>query len=176
MPGSRTLLSRSNVSSTTGGCTCPIYYQGVVNVEKGGVIIRYKLAELIKTKFLGQEPPLLRSHVSSMTMVGSRILLSRSHVSSMTGGCSYPIYYQGVVSVEQRSVIIRYKLAELIKKLCGEPALPQPCFKHDYAGESNPTLPQPCFKHDRRMYLSDILPGSYQCCQRKRDNSIQKTN
>jgi hypothetical protein len=32
----------------TGGCTCPIYYQGVVSVEKGSVIIRYKLVELIK--------------------------------------------------------------------------------------------------------------------------------
>jgi len=32
----------------TGGCTCPIYYQGVVSVEKGRVIIGYKLAELIK--------------------------------------------------------------------------------------------------------------------------------
>ena len=28
----------------------------------------------------------------------SRTLLSRSHVSSMTGGCTYPIYYQRVVS------------------------------------------------------------------------------
>jgi hypothetical protein len=44
----RTLLSRSQVSSMTCGCTCPIYYQGVVNVEKGSVIIRSKLAELIK--------------------------------------------------------------------------------------------------------------------------------
>jgi len=49
MVGSRTLLSRSRVSSMTGGCTCPIYYQGVVSVEKGSVIIRYKLAELLKT-------------------------------------------------------------------------------------------------------------------------------
>ena len=45
---SRTVLSRSHVSSMTGGCTCPIYYQGVVGIEKGSVIIRYKLPELIK--------------------------------------------------------------------------------------------------------------------------------
>jgi hypothetical protein len=32
----------------TGGCTCPIYYRGVVVVEKGSVIILYTLAELIK--------------------------------------------------------------------------------------------------------------------------------
>jgi hypothetical protein len=89
----------------TGGCTCPIYYQGVVRVEKGSVIIRYKLAELIKT-FLKRETPLSRSHVSSMTMVESRTLLSRSHVSSMTGGCTCPIYYQGVVSLEKGSVTI----------------------------------------------------------------------
>ena len=56
-------------------------------------------------------------HVSSMTMVGSRTLLSRSHVSSMTGGCTCPIYYQRVVSVEKGGVIIRYKLAELIKNV-----------------------------------------------------------
>jgi len=52
--------------------------------------------------------------------------------------------------------------------LRGEPALPQPRFKHDYGGESNPALPQPCFQHDRRTYLSDTLPGSCQCQERKR--------
>ena len=77
----------------------------------------------------------------------------------MTGRCTGPINYQGVVSVEKESLIIRYKLPELIKKsLAGNPALPQPCFTHDYGGESNPALPQPCFKHDRRMHLSGILP------------------
>jgi len=35
----------------TGGWTCPIYYQVVVSLENGSVIIRYKLPELIK-KFL----------------------------------------------------------------------------------------------------------------------------
>jgi len=66
------------------------------------------------------------------------------------------MYYQGVVSVEKGSVIIRYKLAELIKKvLRGNPSLAQPRFKHDYGGESNPALAQPCCKHDRGMYLSD---------------------
>jgi len=95
-------------------------------------------------------------------MVGSRTLLSRSNVSSMTSGDIRPIYYQGVVSVEKGSVIIGYKVAELIKAApwAGNPALPQPRFKHDFGGESNLALPQPCFKHDRRMYLSDILLGS----------------
>ena len=59
----------------TGGCTCPIYYQEVVGGEKGGVIIRYKLAELIK-KVSQVGNPLSRNHVSSVTMVGSRTLLS----------------------------------------------------------------------------------------------------
>ena len=36
---SRTLLSRSHVSSMTGGCTDPIYYQRVVSVGIGSVII-----------------------------------------------------------------------------------------------------------------------------------------
>ena len=54
--GGRTLLSRSRVSSMTCGCTCPIYYQGVVSVEKGSVIILYKLADLIQNSFLGEEP------------------------------------------------------------------------------------------------------------------------
>ena len=91
----------------TGRCTCPIYYQGVASGEKGGVIIRYKWGELNKRRFLGRGTPLSRGHVSSMTMVRSRILLSRSHASSMTGGCTCPIYYQEVVSVEKGGVIIR---------------------------------------------------------------------
>jgi len=94
--------------------------------------------------------------------LGSRTLPSRSHVSSMTGGCACPIHYRGVVSVEKGSVIIRYKLPELIKNISevASAALPSPCFKHDYGGESNPALPQSYFKHDRRVYLFDILPGS----------------
>jgi len=95
--GGRILLSRSYVSSMAGACTCPINYQGVVSVEKGGVIIRYKLAEFINTVLRRGTP------------------LSRSHVSSMTGGCTCPIYYEGVVSIEKGSVIMRYKLPELIK-------------------------------------------------------------
>jgi hypothetical protein len=98
----------------TGGSTCPICYQGVVRVEKGSVIIRYKIAERIEKVWRGT--PLSRRHVSSTT-VGSRTLLSRSRASSMTGGCTCPIYYQGVVSVEKGSVIIRYQLAELIEKV-----------------------------------------------------------
>jgi len=107
MPGRRSLLSLSHVSSMTRGCACPIYYQGVVGVEKGSVIIRYTSAELLKTVWQGT--PLACSRVSSMTIVGSRTLLSRSHVSSMTGGCTGPIYYHGVVNVDKGSVIIRYK-------------------------------------------------------------------
>jgi len=80
-------------------------------------------------------------------MAGSRTLFSRGHVSSMTGGCACPIYYRGVVSVEKGNIIIRYKLAELIKRVsyAGNPTLPQPRFKHDYGGEANPALPQQCF-------------------------------
>jgi hypothetical protein len=85
-----------------GAWTCPIYYRGAVSVEKGSVIIRYKLPELIK-KFLRRGNALLQ---------GGRTLLSRSHVPSMTGGCTCPIYYQGVVSFEKGGVIMRYKLAD----------------------------------------------------------------
>ena len=109
--GSRTLFSRSHVSSMTGEWACPIYYRGVVSVEKGSVIIRYKLPELMK-KLLRRLP---RSHVSSMTMVGSRTMLSRSPVSSMTGGCAGPICYWSVESDEKGSAVIRLKFPELIK-------------------------------------------------------------
>jgi len=151
----------------TGGCSCPIYYVGVVSIAKGSMIIRCKSkcflgkscshissmtrresnsalprpcvkhdsrmydilpgsCELWKRKydnsmqitwayqrcFLGK--PLNRSHISSMTR-RNRTLLFRSPVSSMTGGCSYPIYYQGVVSIAKGSVIIPCKSPELIK-------------------------------------------------------------
>ena len=63
-----------------------------------------------------------------MTMVGSGTLLFRNYVSSMTGGCSCPIYYRGVVSLEKGKVIIRHKLPELIKSfLGGEPRGVEPC-------------------------------------------------
>jgi len=88
--------------------------EGVISVEKGSVIIRYKLVELIQKGWRGT--PLSRSHISSMTTVGSRTLLSRRRVSSTTGGYTSPIYYRGAVSVEKGSVIIRYKLADLNKK------------------------------------------------------------
>jgi len=110
--GSRTLLSGSHVSSMTGGFTCPIYYQGVVSVEKASMIIRYKLPQRT-----GKVSEVSCSHVSSMTRAGSRSVLSRSHVSSMIGGLTCPIYYQGVVSIEKGSVIIRYNLPEFIKKV-----------------------------------------------------------
>jgi len=115
--GNRNLLSGSHVSSMTGGCTYLIYYQGVVSLKNGSVTIRYKLPELIKNCALGGKAPLSRGHVSCMTRVGNRTLLSRSHVSSMTDGGTCPMYYQGVVSVEKGSVIIRYKLGELIKNV-----------------------------------------------------------
>jgi len=69
-----------------------------VSVEKGRVIIRYKLAQLIKSTLGGELASC--SHVSSITR-RSRTRLSRSHVSSMTGGCTYPINYRGVVSIEK---------------------------------------------------------------------------
>jgi len=47
--GSGTLLFCSHVSSMTGGCGCSVYYQEVVSLEKGKVIIRHKLPELIKS-------------------------------------------------------------------------------------------------------------------------------
>jgi len=128
--GRRTLLSHSHVSSMTNGCTCPIYYQGVVSDEKGSV--KYTLPELIKNPSEAGNP-LSRGHVSSMARAESRSLLSSSHVSSMTGGCTCPMYYQGVVSGEKGSVITRYKLPELIKNV---------------SEATNPTLPKPCFKHD----------------------------
>jgi hypothetical protein len=102
----------------TGGCTYPIYYHRAVSVNKGSVIIRYKKNKLAhQKKFLRGETPLSLGRDSSMSRAGGRILLSRSHVSSMAGGCTCPIYYRGVVSVEKGSVIIRCKLAELIKKV-----------------------------------------------------------
>jgi len=55
----------------------------------------------------------------------------------MTFGRPCPIYYRGVVSVETGNIIIRYKLAELIKRVsyAGNPTLPQPRFKYGYGGE-----------------------------------------
>jgi len=78
----------------------------------------------------------------------------------MAGGCTCPIYYQRLVSVDKGSVIIRYKhkLAYQKKSLRkGNPVLPQPCFKHDYGGESNPDLPRTCCKHDRRIYYHGVV-------------------
>ena len=40
-----------------------------------------------------------------MTRAGSGTLLSRSHISSMTGECTYPIYHQRVVNVENGMVL-----------------------------------------------------------------------
>jgi hypothetical protein len=40
-----------------------------------------------------------------MTRAGSRTLLSWGHVSSMTGECTYPIYYQRVVNVENGTLL-----------------------------------------------------------------------
>ena len=42
----------------TGGCTCAIYYQGVVSLEKGSVTIRFKSAELIKAVYEAPNPAL----------------------------------------------------------------------------------------------------------------------
>ena len=97
----------------------------------------------------------------SWVVAGSRTLLSRSHVSSMTGWCTCPIYYQGVVRAEKGSVIIRYKLADLIKRVWPGTLLSRAAMFQAWLGEeSNPALPLPCLKHDRRIYWSYILPGS----------------
>ena len=121
-----------------GECTYPIYYQRVVNVDKGSVIIRYKLPELIKTVSLARSsgPALPQPMFQALTMAGSRTLPSRSHVSSTTGGCTYPIHYQRVVSVDRGGEIIRDKKNKLAyqKKFLrgGEPsAILRPCFKHN---------------------------------------------
>ena len=121
------MVFHSHVSSMAGGCTCWTYYQGGVSIEKGSVMIRYKLPERIK-----KVSEASCSHVSNMTRAGSRTVLSRGHVSSMTGGFTCPIYYQGVMRSEKGSVIIRYKLPELITKILRQrTALLQSCFKHD---------------------------------------------
>jgi len=56
--GSRTLFFRSHVSSMTGECTYLIYYQRVVSVDKGSVIIRYKKQQISLSKKVlrGGEP------------------------------------------------------------------------------------------------------------------------
>jgi hypothetical protein len=82
----------------TGGCTCPIYYQGVVSVEKGSVIVRYELAELIKTVCEPCSPAALFQACQADVLVR----------------------FTTVVSGEKGSVIIRYKknkLAELLSKI-----------------------------------------------------------
>jgi len=78
----------------------------------------------------------------------------------MTGGYTHPIYYERVVSVDQGSVIIRYNENDLIIKKRflrrGSPSRsPAATFQARLCGESNPALPQPCVKHDRRMHSSD---------------------
>jgi len=71
----------------------------------------------LEKQFLESGTSLSRGHAPSMTRAVSRTVLSRSHVSSMTGGCTYPIYYQRAVSIDKGSVIIRYTLPELFKKV-----------------------------------------------------------
>jgi len=62
------------------------------------VIIRYKLVELIKS-CLCREGTSLSAMLQAY--VGSRTLRSRSRVLSMTGRCTWPMYYQGIVSLEK---------------------------------------------------------------------------
>ena len=51
------------------------------------------------------------------------------------------------MSVEKGSVMIRYKLVELIEKsVAGNPTLPQPYFNHGYGGESKPALASGTYK------------------------------
>jgi len=87
----------------------------VVSLEKGSVIILYKMPELIKKKLAGN-PVLPRPYFKHDSGGESHPALPQ-HVSSMTGKCTYPIYYQRVGSVEG-NVIIRYKKTNsLIKKV-----------------------------------------------------------
>jgi len=67
--------------------------------QKEKVIIRHKLPELIKS-LLDGEP---RSCAATF----------------QAGGCTCPMYYRGVVSLEKGRVIIRHKLPELVKSFCG---------------------------------------------------------
>ena len=143
----------------TGGCTCLIYYQGVVRVEKGSVIIRYKLAELMKNSsartpplaqpcfmaWLGKESnPALplpcfkhdrRVYLSGILpgsceyckrKLDNSLQITWAYQNRFLGGapalpqpcfkhdgCTCPIYYQGVVSVDKGSVIIRYKKKQI---------------------------------------------------------------
>jgi len=138
------LLSRGHVSSMTGGRTCPIYYQRVAQAcfkhdfgEESKVAVPQPC---FKHDFGGESKVTLPEPCFKHDFGGSRTLLSRRHVSSMTGERTCPIYDRGVVSVEKGSMIIRYKLAELIKKFSGR----------------EPLSGKPCFKHDRRMYMSDV--------------------
>ena len=48
-----------------------------------------------------------------MTMVGSRTMPSRRHVSSMTGECTYPIYHQRVVNVENGALLHHLVFGEM---------------------------------------------------------------
>jgi len=155
----------------TGGCTCPIYYQGVVSVEKGSVIIRYKLVELIKIVC----EPCSRSHVWSTTMRGVEPCYPAAMFQSWLGEESNPVHPQPCFKHDRRVYLsdILSGSCECWKRKCDNSIqiswtyqnsswtlLAQPCFNHAYGGESNPAHPQPCFKHERRMYLSNILPGS----------------
>ena len=96
-------------------------------MEKGSVMIIYKLAELIK-KLLRRGTLLSCCPGASRSMVGSRTLVSGSHVSSMTSGCTSPMYYQGVVSLEKGSMIIRYaNYLSLSKSVLGCEQGAKPC-------------------------------------------------
>ena len=95
------------------------------------MIIRYKKNKLAYQKNVLGGGELSRGHVLSMTSAVDRTLLSRNHVSSMTGGCTYPMYYQRVVSGDKGSVIIRYRKNKLADQKSAEPALTRPCFQHD---------------------------------------------
>jgi len=160
-------------------CTYPIYYQRVVCVDKGSVIIRYKQNKLTcRKRFLrGGEP---RSPAAMFQAWLGRVVEPCSPAAMLQAWQADVLvrYTTRELSVKKRSVIIQHKLPELIKKsFLGREPLScnhvssmtrrgvEPCLK----------FPQPCFKRDRRMYLSDILPGSCQSWKRKYDNSMEIT-
>jgi len=120
----------------TGGCTCPIYYQEVVSAEKGSVIIRYKLPELIKNVSCGEL--LSCSHVSSMTGCQKRKCDNSKPITWVYQKCilgGQPLTCSHVSSMTRREP---------------NPALPQPCFKQDKRVFVSGILPESCWCWKRK--------------------------
>jgi len=65
----------------------PIYYQGVVNVEKGGVIIRYKLAELSRRGTRGAKKRVSHEEKNSRLLHGTRGFCREPALDEMSAKC-----------------------------------------------------------------------------------------